>query len=84
MVKKTEIVKEIELVKEGRVDKETTLEYSPLTEEQLLYAVKRNFDGLDKLSDEESLKKIFIDKCKMFFEMQSYDEDDEVLFVRMF
>ena len=78
MVEKTNKVKETEVVKGGVVIKETESTYSSLTQEQLLYAVKRNFDGLDEFLDENSLKRIFIDKCKFLDGSSSTDKQNKV------
>lgn len=78
MVEKTNKVKETEVVKGGVVVKETESTYSSLTQEQLLYAVKRNFDGLDEFLDENSLKRIFIDKCKFLDDNSSTDKQNKV------
>jgi len=78
MVKKTERVEEPEVGKGSAVVKEVEPTYSSLTQEQLLYAVKRNFDGLDEFLDENSLKRIFIDKCKNFDNDANADKQNKV------
>ena len=78
MVEKTKEIEETEVVKGGVVVKETESTYSSLTQEQLLYAVKRNFDGLDEFLDENSLKRIFIDKCKKVGITSSTDKQNKV------